>query len=345
MCEMFYYNNPGTDPCFNMALEEYLMKTYPSCEDVVMLWQSGPAVLIGRHQNTLAQINREYVERSGIEIVRRITGGGSVYQDLGNVNYSCILRNAKDARYNFKMLAEPVISALCALGVNAEFSSRNDISVNGAKISGNAQHIYHDTVLHHGTLLLNSDLDALGRALTVKKSKLAGKGIDSVRSRVANLSEFLAKPLSMDEFKQIIMKGLLQNAPDAHPLELTAHDLEQVENLADTKFRTWSWNYGESPDYNLYREKQLACGEVELYLKLDGEKIESIRFFGDFLGGEDVSPLEKRLTGTQFSAAALQKLLEEADAPRYFADTGVSAIMELFFPNQSGGENHGTAQA
>jgi len=318
-----------------MALEEYLMKSYPSDKDILMLWQSGPAVLIGRYQNTIAQINQDFVRENDIKIARRITGGGSVYQDFGNVNYSYIIRDGKSVQYNYKKLAEPVIDALIKLGVKAEFNGRNDITIEGRKISGNAQHIRNNTVLHHGTLLLNSDLKNLSNVLKVKKDKLANKGIDSVSSRVANISEFLPSPLSMPEFREKLFASILQNNPHAQPLILTQHDIEEAEALADSKFRTWEWNYGKSPDYNYYRANRFAGGEVELYIKIsESSIIESISIFGDFLGGEDITFIEQSLMDVEFSPDSIRTILSTIDVSRYFAGTDLDSIIELFFKEE-----------
>jgi len=332
---MLYYDNLCVDPYFNMALEEYLMKFYPSDKDILMLWQSGPAVLIGRYQNTIAQINQDFVRENDIKIARRITGGGSVYQDFGNVNYSYIIRDGKSVQYNYKKLAEPVIDALIKLGVKAEFNGRNDITIEGRKISGNAQHVYKNTVLHHGTLLLNSDLENLSNVLKVKKDKLANKGIDSVASRVANISEFLPSLLSMTEFREKIFTSILKNNPHAQPLILTQHDIDAAEDLANSKFRTWEWNYSESPDYNYYRANRFPGGEVELYIKIsESSIIENIRIFGDFLGGEDIAFIEQSLMDVKFSPESIRTILTRIDVPRYFAGTDLDSIIELFFKEE-----------
>lgn len=328
---MLYYDNPCTDTAFNLALEEILMKTCPPDDCIFSLWQSKSAVVVGRFQNTYAQIQPDYIRQNGVSVVRRITGGGAVYQDLGNVNYSFIRKDGNQG-FDFKILTKPVISALSSLGVDAAFNSRNDITVNGFKVSGNAVHICGDVVLHHGTLLLNSDFSVMGKALKVNKEKLSSKGIASVASRVANLSDFLPEPLAMEEFKKRLIGCIVENEPNARPFPLTQQVLEAAAALADSKYRTWEWNYGESPDYNMFFSKRLPCGQVELYIKASREKtIQSISIFGDFFSKEDIHPFENAFSGASLDPESVTDRLRSVDINKYLPGVGVSDIIEMMF--------------
>lgn len=327
---MLYYNNPSCDAAFNLALEERLMQNCPPGECIFSLWQSDRAVLVGRWQNTLSQIHAEYVRSEKIPVVRRITGGGAVYQDLGNVNYSFIRRGQKtDA--DFKKMTRIIIEALGKFGVNAEFNSRNDITVNGCKISGNAVNIHGGVVLHHGTLLLCSDFEQMEKTLNVNKEKLASKGVKSVSARVGNLVDFLPRPLSMAQFREKILACVLEGEEIAGPLALSPADIQAAEALAESKYRRWEWNYGESPDYNRILSKRLPCGQVELYIKsAPNGVIEKIKIFGDFFGEGRLAEIEKALEGAEMEPNAVLKRLAGLDIAGQLNGAQASDVAAMF---------------
>lgn len=334
---MLYYNNPCCDAAFNLALEERLMEICPPGECIFSLWQSSRAVLVGRWQNTPGQIHREYVRAEKIPVVRRITGGGAVYQDLGNVNYSFIRRGQKtDA--DFKSMTRVIIDTLGKLGVKAQFNSRNDITINGCKISGNAVHIHGSVVLHHGTLLLCSDFGAMEKALNVNKEKLASKGVKSVAARVANLNDFLPHPLSMARFREEILSCVLEGEQNAHPLALTPEDIRAAEELAENKYRRWEWNTGESPDYNRILSKRLPCGQVELYIKSAADKsavdgvIEKVKIYGDFFGEGRLAEIEKALEGAEMEPEAVLKRLARLNIQNQLNGASAEDIAAMFAP-------------
>lgn len=328
---MLHYDDPCTDPAFNLALEEILLKSCPPGERIFSLWQSKPAVLIGRFQNAWAQVRPEAVREKGIPVVRRITGGGAVYQDLGNVNFSMI-RKGTGPGPDFRSMTRPVVGALRSLGVDAQFNSRNDITVNGCKVSGNAVHICGDALLHHGTLLLDTDFGAMEEVLCVSREKLTSKGISSVAGRVANLGSFLPEKLSMAKFKAKLTEFLLEKEADARPFVPSRSLLAAAEALAASKYRTWEWNYGQSPDYNLFFSKRLRCGHVEFYIReSDGKRIESIRIFGDFFGENELSGLEQALAGARFDPASVEERLRGTELGRYLPGVGINDLIGILF--------------
>ncbi len=334
---MLYLSTSSTETAYNLALEEYLMDACPDGECIFFLWQSKSAVVVGRYQNTVSQINSEFIEKNGISVVRRMTGGGAVYQDLGNVNYSFI-RKGPNLKRDFEALARPILRSLTELGIRPEFSSRNDITVNGSKISGTAMHVSGNTILHHGTLLFNSDFSVMQQALNVNKEKLASKGVSSVASRVANLIDFLPEAIPMEEFCERLTKSILSEEPGSCPFVLTEDGRERVEALA-AKYRTWEWNYGKSPDYDRLFSGRLACGTVELYVKTGKEDtIGKIRILGDFFCSEDLGQMEKKLTGVHLDPLSVREALRGVDLPRYLAGVSAESLTGLMFPDQSGGQ-------
>ena len=204
-----YINLTTTDPAFNLAAEQYVFENLPKDRSYFMLWQNDNAVIIGKYQNTLAEINLPYVEQHNIRVVRRLSGGGAVFHDLGNLNYSFISDTGSSENLNLRLFCEPVVRALAELGVHAEINGRNDMTVDGKKFSGNAQYLRGGRVLHHGTILYNSDHSVIGEALHVDQSKIAAKGIPSVRSRVTNLLPYFPKGTTLSDFRAALLAHLL----------------------------------------------------------------------------------------------------------------------------------------
>jgi len=252
---MLCIDSYSLEPYFNQAAEEYFLKN--TKDDVFMLWRNNNAIIVGKHQNTLAEINVNHVEHRGIKVVRRLTGGGAVFHDLGNINYTFIMGYGQEgAKVDFKKYNQPIIDVLSGLGVNAHFSGRNDILIGDQKFSGNAELIYHQKqrVLHHGTLLYASEIQDISDALNVNPLKFEGKSRKSVRSRVTNISSHLKEDITLEQFRQQVMNHITDIYPDAIPYQLTAKDTAAIQKLADEKYSSWSWNYGHSPKYGLKKE-------------------------------------------------------------------------------------------
>ena len=318
---MRFLRNNSTDAHYNMAFDEYCLERFPSDETVFYLWRNAPSVIIGRNQNVYAEVNLPYLEANGIKLARRVTGGGAVYHDLQNLNYTIIGREASP---------EPVVEALRSLGVPAELTGRNDIFVEGRKVSGYARRLWRDRQIIHGTLMYDVDLDTLARALDVPGSKLAAKGIASVRSRVANLKDYLPQFASLDAFQAALQEMLA--AGDA---ELPFGDERRaaVQRLSDAKFSTWDWIYGQSRAAQIVRSGRLACGTVEVQLSLDGGVIREAAFRGDFLGALPAQELADRLVGLRFERSALQQKLDAAGVNNYFDGVSSEVLLDLILGN------------
>ena len=260
---MIYIINDSQDPYFNLASEEYIMNTFHVDEKYLMLWQNQPSIIIGKHQNTIEEINNEFVQENNIAVVRRLSGGGAVYHDLGNLNFTFIVKASDNSLdFDFKKFTEPVITALNRMGIPAEFNSRNDLSIEGKKFSGNAQYIRKGKCLHHGTLLFNTNLDHLEMALRVSSDKIESKGIKSIRSRVTNIYPYIKKTCSIEEFKNLLYDQFCLINEEIQSIYFSENDIKKIEELANSKYRTCEWNYGESHFFTIKKSDRFEFGNV-----------------------------------------------------------------------------------
>lgn len=329
---MIFIENEGiTNPKLNLALEEYALRNFSAENDYLLFYINEPSIIIGRNQNTLEEINLKYVEENNIHIVRRVSGGGAVYHDFGNLNFSFITNHDIKSLNNFKKFTEPVIKVLNSLGLNAELKGRNDIQVDEKKISGTAQFSTGKRMVSHGTLLLDTDLGEVANALNVKMSKIQSKGHKSVRSRVANISEFLREPLKIEEFRQLLLEGLYEESEPFESYHLTAEEWKTVYQLKEEKYDTWDWNYGRSPKFNIQRTKRFPVGEIDLRIFVEKGYIIDFKIFGDFFGKEPVEKLEQLLTGARYEQANIAKLLKDVKVKEYFGDIPKVDFIELIY--------------
>lgn len=328
---MLYIQNDSTDPRYNLALEEYVFKHLKFEEDFIMLWQNEPSVIVGKNQNTVEEINVDYVEQHGIHVVRRSTGGGAVYHDLGNLNYTFITK-ADGTGIDFRKFTQPVIRVLNSLGVPAEFNSRNDIAIRGKKFSGNAQRVYKNRVLHHGTIMFNSKLEDVHNVLKVKAEKFKSKSVKSVRSRVTNISDYLPEPITIDEFKKLLLERLFleQDSPKREYV-LTEEDQAEIRKMMEEKYANWEWNYGYSPKFNYEKTDRFDGGTLQVRLNVVKGIIEECKIYGDFFGVEDVRDVENRLKGVRYDRAAIQEALQGVDLDPYFGGITRDELLSCFF--------------
>ncbi len=323
--------NDSKNPRFNLALEEYALKYLEAGDDFVLLWQNENSVIIGRNQNTIEEINSSYVKEHDVNVVRRITGGGAVYHDLGNLNFSFITK-MRDNLNDYKKFTAPVIEALNALGVPASFQGRNDIVVEGKKISGNAQSFYKDRMLHHGTILFDSDLSIVGDVLDVKEDKIASKGIKSKRSRVTNVKPYLDKDISMETFKKTLLTHLLGTDEIAGKVyELTQDDLGRIYELMEKRYNRWEWNYGESPDFSIEKAARYEGGKVEFHFNVKEGRISDVRIFGDFLSTRDLTTLEEKIKGIRYNEDAFRETLKDEPLEEYFFNISLDDLLDCVF--------------
>ncbi|RJE87594.1 lipoate--protein ligase [Paenibacillus sp. 1011MAR3C5] len=326
----FVSNNGITDPALNLALEEYILRSLPGEDDYLLFYINEPSIIIGKNQNTVEEINADYVKENNLHVVRRLSGGGAVYHDLGNLNFSFIMKDDGGSFHNFKKFTEPVVRALRKLGVEAELTGRNDLQVGERKISGNAQFHTKGKMFSHGTLLFDSEIENVVSALRVNAEKYVSKSTKSIRSRVANISEFLKEPMTTEEFRQKLLQSLFEGSEEIPVYELTEQDWDKVRKLADERYRSWEWNYGRSPSFNVQQRKRIeGVGTFDVRLQVEEGVIAEAAIFGDYFGRGDSAEVAERLAGTRYDAASLRELTDSLDLPYYFGAITKEQWMEL----------------
>jgi lipoate-protein ligase A len=327
---MKYIENLSNNPWYNLAFEEYCFRNLPNEEDYVILWINEPAIIVGKNQNTVEEINSEFVRENGIKIVRRVTGGGAVYHDLGNLNFSIITTVTGPERIDFGKINIPVLKSLQKLGINAELSGRNDLTLDGKKFSGIAQSVWKKRVLNHGTILFDTDLTVLSKALNVKKDKIESKGVKSVRSRVTNIKPYLNEDVDILTFKELLLKNIFEyegQVPEEY--KLNQEQLNEIDKLFKEKYSTWEWNYGESPEFNYRNYKRFPFGSIEVRLDIKNGIIKEAKIYGDFFGTEDVSKVENILLGNKYDKDELTNLLKDVPLQKYFGDISLEEFIDL----------------
>ncbi len=321
------------DPFANAATEEHLLKSFDAGgEPVIYLWRNDNTIVIGRNQNPLKEINLAAAERDGVKLFRRLSGGGAVYHDLGNLNYSFVSQTSAARPSDYATLAQPIIAFLRSLGVPAEFKGRNDIEIGGRKISGTAQYVYKDRLLHHGTLLFSLNENKLGKYLNVDPDKIRAKGIDSVRKRVTNISEHLPPGLGWDasDFTQALA-GWFSRERRAKPIVLAQAARQEIARRAKEHFASWEWNYQNFDPASFFNKKRFPGGSVEVYLTVESGTIRRLTFAGDFLSVRDPGELTRLLIGQKHDPAAVRAILQSVDLPGYFGQIDADQLIEAMF--------------
>ncbi|SKA98857.1 lipoate-protein ligase A [Caloramator quimbayensis] len=323
--------NTSNNPYFNLALEEYFLKYKEIDDDLLILWQNEPVIVIGKNQNAYEELNLEYIKNNNIKVVRRLSGGGAVYHDLGNLNFTIIEKDSVSHRNDFKFFTEPVVKCLKYLGVeSAEFSGRNDILIEGKKFSGNAQYFYKNKLLHHGTLLFSSDLMVLSNALNVKKEKFESKGIKSVRSRVTNISDYVN--ISLLQFKELLIRKIFEEKnEEVKNYELTKDDYEKINELVKKKYETFEWNFGQSPHFNYKKELKCDAGFVCLNMNVEEGVIKKVKISGDFFEKEPVEGLEKQFVGIKYDLKIIENIIDGINVQEFILKLQNEDLKYLFY--------------
>ena len=325
---MLFARLQSTDPYMNLATEEFLLKN-ASAEEIFLLWQNRDTVVLGRHQNTMEEVDTVYAAENNIQIARRITGGGAVYHDLGNCNFSFIGNCREQGKIDFSKFSHIMADAIGSMGLNVQVSGRNDLTIDGRKISGSAQIILGDRVLHHGTLLYQTNLDKMERVLTVDQEKLFTNGVCSVRSRVTNLSEHFSGHIDISHFGSQLLDYFAAKG-SAQELSLSEADLHSIQRLRDEKYSREEWIYGRSPGYSAKKRKHFKFGRVDIALKT-GKRgiIEKISFQGDFFGSGDIFELEQRFIGLPLCQCALHTALDGFDVDKYISGASCTDLIDM----------------
>lgn len=304
---MIYIESSNMNPYYNLALEEFVFEHFN--EDVFMLWQNSNTIVVGKYQNTIEEISLKFAKDNQIKVVRRLSGGGAVYHDMGNLNFTFIAKKNDENAFCFEHFTGHILDVLKTFNVKGEFNSRNDLVVEGKKFSGNSQYIKNGKVLHHGTLLFNSELEVLVNALKVGNAKIESKAIKSIHERVTNLKAYMPN-ITLEEFKNAIIKHMF-GANDVQIYEFSEEDLAEIEQLCDTKYSTWKWNYGESPKCNVIKKGKCECGLFQVCLEIEEGAIKSVKIFGDFFAGENFSELVALLVGCRFTENGIRNKVEQ----------------------------------
>jgi lipoate-protein ligase A len=318
-----YIKSDSTDPYKNLALEQVVFDRLDRSHNYFMLWQNHNSIIVGRHQNTVEEINAAFVRERNITVARRLSGGGAVYHDLGNLNFTFITDVESMTALDFSTFCVPIQKALLSFGVKAEITGRNDMTVDGKKFSGNSQYVKQNRVMHHGTILYDSDLSMVSRALKVTGDKIESKGIKSIKSRVTNIRPYMEKDVSIDLFWEALREYMFSEYT-MQELFLPEDMEKEVERLRETVYSQWSWNYGASPSYNLKKERRIeGCGKIEMLLDITKEGlIQNMTIYGDFFGTRDSGELCARLTGCPMEAGKIRSALEGVDLSLYFNNLG-----------------------
>lgn len=327
--KLSYINLYTTDPEFNLAAEQYVFDVLPRDRMYFMLWQNDNAIIIGKYQNTHAEINEPFVREHGIKVVRRLSGGGAVYHDMGNLNFTFIMDAGNVETLDLHLFCEPIAKSLQSIGVNAVINGRNDITIDGRKFSGNSQYMKQGRVMHHGTIMFSSDLGIVNDALKVDADKIKAKGIKSVRSRVTNVSEHLSSDITLEEFRSLLLNNIIKDN-NAEEYILSPADIETIEKIRAERYSKWEWNYGFSPECTMHKKKRFeGVGTVEAMLTVEKGEIKALSFYGDFFSTDTPEALAARFIGLRPLLSDYETALEGVDVGRYFTNMTTEQLIEL----------------
>lgn len=326
---MLIIDSPSHNAYFNIASEEYLLGKFPK-EDIFLLYINAPSIIVGKFQNTLAEINMDYVNDNNIKVVRRMSGGGTVYHDLGNLNFSFHTLLGDHDFMDFSTFTSPVIKLLKEWNVPAELTGRNDLLVDGKKFSGNAKLAKSGKMIQHGTILFNSEMNVLSDVLIANPLKFVGKATKSHRSRVTNLIDYLPEGTTIEVLKQRLIDEILKNSEGGKIYNLTDEDLNEIEKLAKEKYETWDWNFGFSPNYNFKKAIKIPAGFIEIHLDVEKGMIKQAKIFGDFFASKPIEEFEDLIINEKHDINIIADKLSKINLTDYFGKVTTEEMIELF---------------
>lgn len=325
------------DASWNLAIEYYLLNEVTLDEPIIYFYINDNAIIVGKNQNTYDEVNLDYVEAHAVDVVRRFSGGGAVYHDKGVLNFCFITQDDGHAFRNFERFTTPVIDALHEMGVEgAKLEGRNDLIIDDKKFSGNAMYTSNGRMTSHGTLMFNSEIDAVVDALKPNKQKLESKGIKSIRSRVTNIMPYLDEEYqnySTRQFREKLIQFIfdVNDVSDVKEYTLTDEDWDAISDFRDKFTGNWDWNYGQSPDFDVERSERLSIGTVESKMNVRKGHIQAVKIYGDFFGKGEISDVEDILIGTAYSTEAIKDVLESIDIDYYFGDVTADELVKVFY--------------
>ena len=314
---------------FNIATEEYLLENFD--DNIFYLYQNSPSIIVGRKQNTLAEINLNYVRDNHIPVVRRLSGGGAVFHDIGNLNFCFIIRNEKRHENGFEKYTKPILDVLNEMGVKAKLEGRNDLTIEGKKFSGNAKYFRENDLLQHGTILYISNLSDISKALNVNPLKYKDKAVKSIKSRITNVSNHLSNFVSLHDFIEIVLSHVKKMYSEAEYYTLNDRDIVSINKIVEDKYRTWEWNYGSTPEYNFTKSIKTKCGSLQATMMVKQGYIEQLQFYGDFFTIKDLDDFEKMFIKHPHDYDELKKFLSEHPASEYFESITDEELLEVLF--------------
>lgn len=327
---MIIIDSPSNNAWFNIASEEYLLNKYPK-EELFLLYVNAPSIIVGRFQNTLAEINLDYVKENNIKVVRRLSGGGAVYHDLGNLNFSFHMPLGEEDFSDFSKFTQPVVDLLNKLGVAAKLEGRNDLLVDGKKFSGNAKLTQNGKLIQHGTILINSEMSVLASALKVNPLKFKDKAVKSNRARVTNIVDYLPENITLDRFKELLIQQIIdENEEPCQIHRLTTEEISGIQKLADEKYSSWDWNFGNSPTYSFNKAIKVPAGFIELHMDVKKGVIQNVKVFGDFFASRPVEEFEAIFQNVKHEGEEIEKVLKQVNITDYFGNIEFNEFFELF---------------
>lgn len=334
---MLFVPNENNDPRINLAIEIFLLQEMKVDEPILLFYINEPSIIIGRNQNTIEEINKDYIDAHGIHVVRRFSGGGAVYHDFGNLNFSFIMPDDGNSFRDFEKLTKPIVQALHEMGVEgAQLKGRNDLVIDDMKFSGNAMYATNGRMFAHGTIMFDSDINEVVNALKVRKDKIESKGIKSIRSRVTNIKPFLPKDkqdMTTEAFREEILLKIfgVDSVDQVKTYTLTEEDWVKINEISDKYYRNWDWNYGKSPAFDIERRKRFPIGSIEVRFNVQEGKITEAKIYGDFFGLGDIADVEQAFIGTRYDKSALKDVIDQIDVKKYFGNITPEDLLELVY--------------